>query len=245
MSEHSTTALVTGASAGLGLEFCRQLAECCDVIIAVARRKERLEQLAKELEGRAEVHCVEADLCTVEGKAVTLEALRQKGPVDYLVNNAGFAPFGQFAETPIDVQQQMLSLHCDATLALCRGAVPFMRERGAGVIINVSSLGAMMPGKGMAVYGATKAFLNFFSQALQAELADTGIVVQALCPGFTHTEFHEEMSLQGFDGDRIPESMWMQPEDVVRESLEALTGGEVIVVPGDSNKALAQSLSKA
>ena len=98
MTGHKSTALVTGASAGLGVDFCRQLAERCDVIIAVARRRERLEQLAEELSGRAEVHPVEADLTTVEGVARTMEALRQQGPVDYLVNNAGFGTFGAFPD---------------------------------------------------------------------------------------------------------------------------------------------------
>jgi hypothetical protein len=242
MPEDSLTALVTGASAGLGLEFCRQLAERCDVIIAVARRRERLQKLAQELDGSAEVHGIVADLSTVEGVAATLEALRQKGPVDYLVNNAGFSPFGQFADLPIDVQQEMVSVHCNATLALCRGAVPFMRERGAGVIINVSSLGALMTGKGMAVYGATKAFLNYFSESLQAELAGTGIVVQALCPGFTRTEFHEAMAQHGFERQRIPEELWMESAAVVQASLQAIGTGEVIVVPGEANQALATSL---
>ncbi len=120
-----------------------------------------------------------------------MEAIRQQGPVDYLVNNAGFGTFGHFDQLSIESQRSMVSLHIDASITLCRAAIPFMRELGGGTIINVSSLGTFVPGKGMAVYGATKAFLNYYSQALQAELAGTGIEVQALCPGFTRTEFHD------------------------------------------------------
>lgn len=236
MPEHKTTALITGASAGLGAEYCRQLASRCDVIIGVARRAERLQSLAAELAGSVEFHSLEADLATIEGVTRTMEALRQQGPVDYLVNNAGFSTFGYFENLPIDEQRFMVSLHIDATITLCRAAVPFMRELGAGHIINVSSMGAFLPGKGLAVYGATKAFLNYFSQALQAELAGSGIEVQALCPGYIDTEFHDQMQSQGFDKERIPQQMWMQAEEVVADSLAALGTGQVLVVPGETNR---------
>lgn len=115
-----------------------------------------------------------------------------------------------------------------------------MRERG-GAIINVSSLGAWMPGAGLAVYGATKAFLNYFSVALQAELSDSGIEVQALCPGFTRTGFHDAMSGHGFEPDQIPPRMWMEPAAVVGASLAALGSGSVLVTPGEDNLALARA----
>ena len=235
MSEHKVTALVTGASAGLGAEFCRQLAPLCDVIIAVARRKERLEALASDLAGSVEVHCLEADLGTVAGVATTMEAIRQQGPVDYLVNNAGFSTFGHFDQLSIEGQREMVNLHVDACITLCRAAIPFMRELGGGKIINVSSMGTFIPSKGMAVYGASKAFLNYYSQALQAELAGSGIEVQALCPGFTRTEFHDSMAEDGFDRSRIPDHMWMNADAVVAASLAALGNGKVLVVPGDDN----------
>jgi uncharacterized protein len=241
MTGHKSTALVTGASAGLGVDFCRQLAERCDVIIAVARRRERLEQLAEELSGRAEVHPVEADLTTVEGVARTMEALRQQGPVDYLVNNAGFGTFGAFHDLGIEGQREMVSLHIDASITLCRAAIPFMRERGSGYIINVSSLGAFLPSAGIAVYGASKAFLNFFSLALQAELEGSGIEVQALCPGYTHTDFHLDLERQGFSKGQVPQQMWMEAPDVVAASLAALGSGRVLVVPGEGNLELARA----
>jgi short-subunit dehydrogenase len=241
MTGHKSTALVTGASAGLGVDFCRQLAERCDVIIAVARRRERLEQLAEELSGRAEVHPVGADLTTVEGVARTMEALRQQGPVDYLVNNAGFGTFGAFPDLGIEGQREMVSLHIDASITLCRAAIPFMRERGRGYIINVSSVGAFLPSAGIAVYGASKAFLNFFSLALQAELEGSGIEVQALCPGYTHTDFHLDLERQGFSKGQVPQQMWMEASDVVAASLAALGSGRVLVVPGERNLELARA----
>lgn len=240
MSEHKITALVTGASSELGAEFCRQLAPRCDVIIAVARRGERLAGLAEELAGCVELHVVAADLGSIEGVARAMEAIRQQGPVDYLVNNAEYGTFGLFADLPIDGQRGMVDLHVDATITLCRAAIPFMRERGVGYIINVSSIGAFLPGKGVAVYCATKAFLNYYSQALQAELADTGIAVQALCPGYARTEFHVPPVEAGFDNGRIPDEMWMNVDEVVAASLATLGGEQVLVVPGESNQALAR-----
>jgi len=240
MSGRKVVALVTGASAGLGTEFCRQLAPRCDVIIAVARRSERLAALASELVDVVEMHCVQADLGTIEGVARTMEAIRQQGPVDYLVNNAGFGTFGRFDQLSIESQRSMVSLHIDASITLCRAAIPFMRERGGGTIINVSSLGTFVSGRGMAVYGATKAFLNYYSLALQAELAGTGIEVQALCPGFTRTEFHDPMAAQGFDRERIPQQMWMTAEAVVAASLAALGSTQVLVVPGADNRDFAR-----
>jgi short-subunit dehydrogenase len=241
MSDQKTIALVTGASAGLGAEFCRQLAPRCDVIIAVARRAGRLQSLAQELGGQVEMHLVEADLLTIEGVAHTMEVIRQKGPVNYLVNNAGFSTYGYFPDLPIDDQRDMLKLHNDAVITLCRAAIPFMQELGEGFIINVSSLGAFAPGKGLAVYGASKVFLNYFSQVLQAELLGTGVVVQALCPGYIHTEFHDEMQQAGFDLERIPQEMWMNADEVVAASLVALPAGQVVVVPGEVNQAIARA----
>ena len=134
----------------------------------------------------------------------------------------------------------MVNLHIDASITLCRAVIPFMRERGRGVVINVSSLGSFVPGKGMAVYGATKAFLNYYSLALQAELVGTGIEVQALCPGFTRTEFHDPMAENGFDRTRVPEQMWMAADTVVAASLAALGSEQVLVVPGEDNPGFAR-----
>ena len=241
MSENKTIALVTGASSGMGLEFCRQLAARCDVIIAVARRIEQLRGLAAELADMCQVHPVQADLASVEGVAHAMEMLRQKGPVNILVNNAGFTAYGEFATAPIEQQRGMLELHCDATITLCRAAIPYMQELRGGAIINVSSLGSFMPSPGLAVYSASKAFLNCFSQGLQRELAGTGIQVQVLCPGMVRTEIFEPMEKQGFDAATYPQEMWMESTDVVAASLAALGSQQLFVIPGEGNLDLARS----
>jgi short-subunit dehydrogenase len=230
-----TAALVTGASSGIGAEFCRQLAGRCDVIIATGRRADQLEALVQELAGQVTVHPLVADLATREGRSRVIEALRQQGPVDYLVNNAGFSTLGPFAELDIDSQQAMVDVHVTATLALTRAAVPFMRERGGGAIINVSSLASFGPIPMAAVYGASKGFLNLLSESLQKELAADGIRVQSLCPGYTRSEFHDRESMAGFDRNLVAEEEWMEASAVVAASLDALEGGPVVVVPGASN----------
>jgi short-subunit dehydrogenase len=245
MTNHKTTALVTGASAGLGAEFCRQLAGRCEVIIAVARRGQQLQALATELADRAEVHVVEADLASIEGVARTVEALRQRGPVDYLVNNAGFSTFGSFVQEPVERQHRMVRLHIDAAVALCRAALPFMRELGGGTIINVSSIGAFMPFPNVSVYGATKSFLNHFSEALQQDVVADGIRVQALCPGYTRTEIHYTDSMTDFDPARVPAAMWMEAPEVVSLSLAALATGPVVLVPGEGNRAAVRASLQA
>ena len=199
-----------------------------------------MKALAEELQGKAEVHVVEADLTTVEGVARAMEAIRQKGPLDYLINNAGFSTLGNFEGEQIDSQHAMVNLHINATLSLCRAAIPFMREIGGGNIVNVSSIGAFMLSPGVAVYSATKAFLNSFSISLQAELAGSGISVQALCPGYTRTEIHDIPSMSSFDKSAVPEEYWMAAEEVVGQSLEALGNGQVVMVTGEGNLAIAR-----
>lgn len=238
MSKQRSIALVTGASAGLGAEFCRQLAGSCDAIIAVGRRRERLEQLRDELAGRAEVLPLVADLATEEGMTRGVEALRQQGPVDVLVNNAGFGVNGDFDTVSLERQQAMVDLHISATLRLSAAAIPFMRERGGGRIVNVSSVGAFLPAGGVAVYCASKAFLNVYSTALQQELESSGIRVQALCPGYVRTEFQSRPDIRDFDPDRIPDDRWLAPAAVVRDSLAALADGPVVFVPGEVYRGL-------
>ncbi|TXS92109.1 SDR family NAD(P)-dependent oxidoreductase [Parahaliea maris] len=233
-----TCALVTGASSGIGEEYCRELASRCDRIIAVARRGDRLEQLAQALQGQCEVVPVVADLGTVEGVARTIEALRQQGPVSYLVNNAGFSTLGPFARSDIEDELAMIRVHVDASVQLCRAALPFMLEAGQGFVINVASIGGLLPMRNTAVYGACKAFLNSFSASLQEEVAGKGILVQCLCPGFTHTEIHHTEHFAGFDKTRFPEEMWMTVEEVVAISLQALDTPDlpqVPLVPGEMN----------
>lgn len=236
----NTIGLVTGASSGLGAEFCRQLSERCRKLILVGRRQPELQAVAAELEAAGvETRLLIEDLTTRIGLTRVVETIRQQGPVTMLVNNAGFGTLGAFADQRLDSQQAMVDLHISATLALTRAVIPFMRDAGGGRIINVSSLGAFFPRRDIAVYAASKAFLNTFSEALAQEVTDDGIRIQCLCPGYTHTDFHDREDFAGFDKASVPASMWMSAAEVVAESLAMLEGeGRVVFVAGEHNRAL-------
>lgn len=232
--------LITGASSGLGAEFCRQLAGRCRKMILVGRRREQLQAVAAELDANGvETVVVCADLATPLGLTEVVEKIRQQGPVQLLVNNAGFGTLGPFVDTDFDSQQAMVDLHISATLRLCRAVIPYMKEAGGGSIINVSSLASFFPSPHIAVYAASKLFLNSFSESLQKEVSADKIRVQCLCPGYTHTDFHDRDNFEGFKKSAVPAAMWMSADAVVRESLSMLDGeGDVVFVAGEQNRAL-------
>jgi short-subunit dehydrogenase len=237
----SRTALITGASSGIGAAFARQLAPIGYNLILVARREERLTAFAAELQRRypigTEVLVADlanaADIERIERRIAELESL------DLLINNAGFGAPGQFVEADLTTQLNMIHVHVVASVRLTRAALPGMIARDHGAIINLSSIASLVPIPGSATYSASKAYLNVFSEALQAELIGTGVKIQALCPGFTHTGFHDTPEHKGFHRSRIPEAMWMSAEDVVTESLSALDRRQVIFVPGLKNRLVA------
>jgi short-subunit dehydrogenase len=233
-------AVITGASAGIGEAFARQLAAAGFNLTLVARREERLKALAGELSAvygiRAEVW--PADLANEADVAALARYLATTNDLMLLVNNAGFGTRGEFVDVPLERTLDMIRVHVVATVVLSRAALSGMVGRGAGAIINVSSIAAYFPSAGGANYGATKAYLNAFSEALAAEVRDAGVAVQALCPGFTTTEFHEVGDYQGFERQSIPNVVWMPAGDVVAESLAALGSGRVIVVPGVKYRAI-------
>lgn len=235
------TALITGASSGAGAEFARQLAAAGYNLILVARREDKLAELAGQLSSqhavRAEV--VPADLTRTEDIARLETLIAGRDDLVLLVNNAGFGTRGHFAEVDIGPQVDMITVHVIASVRLARAALPGMIRRGAGAIINVSSIAAFFSSPGGATYGATKAYLNTFSEALQGELQGTGVVVQALCPGFFYSGFHDTPEYDGFDRAQVPASLWMTAEAIVTESLGSLSSGKVIVVPGRQYKLLA------
>lgn len=234
-------ALVTGASSGIGAEFARQLAGQGYDLILVARREERLAALAATLARtcgvRAEVQVADltrpAELAQVEQRINRLKSLA------ILVNNAGFGTTGSFAEIDLDPQLDMVHLHILATMRLCHAVLPRMIARGRGHVINVSSMAGLVPLPENATYCATKAFLNSFSEALQIELTGTGVQVQALCPGFTHTEFHSSPEFERRDHQPIPGILWLSAPQVVASSLDALKRNQVIHIPGIKYKFLA------
>ena len=232
----SPVTLITGASAGLGVDFARQYAAKGHRLVLVARRKDRLDALAAEL-GNARV--VAMDL-SEDGAADRLMAdVAAAGEqVDILVNNAGFGLVGRFGALDGRQQRQMIDLNCGVLTELAHAVLPGMLERGSGGILNVASTAAFQPGPGMAVYFATKAYVLSFTEALHEELRDKGIKVSALCPGPTSTEFGK---VAGFGGNKAVDSMAAQPGPVVEAGIAGLERNKAIVVPGFANKVTAQS----
>lgn len=243
MTKATRTALVTGASSGLGVEFALQLADQCDQMLLTGRQQTALEELAETLRQQGlQCRVIVADLTTTVGIAQLVETIRQQGPLDYLVNNAGFSTIGPYIDQHPATQQAMVTLHINATMQLSLAALGGMVERGSGKIINVSSLAAFAPFGSIAVYSGTKAFLNNFSEALQQEVEAQGIKIQCLCPGYTRTGFQMTEHFADFDPASIADEYWMEARDVVTESLAALhrSTSPVIFVAGEINRGLAQ-----
>ena len=229
-------ALVTGASAGLGVDFARQLAKRGHRLVLVARRKERLDELAKEL-GNA--RAVAIDLSKANAAAKLMADIEAHGEtVDLLVNNAGFGLIGQFARLDAKRERQMVDLNAGTLMDLCRAVAPAMIDRQSGAIINVASTAAFQPGPKMAVYFATKAFVLHLSEALHEELKPHGIKVSCLCPGPTRTEFGD---VAGFGGNGLFDRVAMNSAEVVEAGLRGLDKNHAVVVPGIQNKVTAAS----
>jgi short-subunit dehydrogenase len=224
------TALITGASAGMGAEFARQLAAAGTNLILVARRKDRLDALAAELSARhgVTVEILQADLASPDGTESVRGRVAAAETLDLLINNAGFGGAGIFSKSEIAYDLGMVHVQIDAAVSLSRAALDGMLARGRGAIINVASLAAFSAVSGP-MYGGCKAFLVKFSEGLHYELKDKGIRIQALCPGMTHTEFHDVIKM---DKSAVPAFMWMSAEDVVRISLRTLRRGKVVCIPG-------------
>jgi short-subunit dehydrogenase len=224
------TALITGASSGIGAEFARQLAAKGTNLNLVARREEKLVALAEELQKKytISIDIIPADLSKTEDVIRVETAIAGIPELDLLVNNAGFGTVSRFHEGDPRSHFDMLQVHVTASVRLTRSVLPGMVARKRGWIINVASVAAFFP-YGSVMYPSTKAFLVSFSQALQTELQGTGIRVQALCPGFTYTEFHDVINM---DRKIVPKFMWISADRVVSTSLKALPRGRVIVVPG-------------
>jgi short-subunit dehydrogenase len=221
-------AVVTGASSGIGEVFARRLSGRGYGLLLVARRRERLEELAAEL-GHAEP--LAADLTCETGLEEVAERIAAQPNLEFLVNNAGFGTLGLFHQTELAGQDRMHRLHVLATMRLAHAALPGMVERKRGSMINVSSVSAFFHNPSSVSYCATKAWINSFTEGLHIELKSIGspVRVQALCPGFTYSEFHDVL---GVNRKRIPASFWMRAEDVVDESLRALHHNRLIVIPG-------------
>ncbi len=230
------SALVTGASSGIGAAFADRLARDGYDLILVARRQERLEALADTLQASCPVKVVVlvADLSKPEDMRRVEKRISAEPGLEMLVNNAGFGGYRAFADLDPDLAEALINLQVLAVARLTRAALPGMIARGKGSIINVSSRLAFSGSLGSsqlprrATYAATKAFINVFCQLVQSELEGTGVQIQALCPGLVRTEFHEQM---GLDPNRYPAASVMTAEELVSASLEGLKLGEVVCVP--------------
>ncbi len=234
------TAVVTGASSGIGMAYARQLAARGYDLLLVARREERLRALAEELQRdwRIRAEPLVADLARDADVDRLIARLGELDRVAVLVNNAGFGTSGSFASTEPARTLAMIDVHVVASTRLCQAVLPGMIARRRGAIVNVASVAAFVAAPGNVTYSATKAYLVTLSEGLHLELQGSGVRVQALCPGFTRTEFHDTPEFAGHDLSRIPAALWMSADDVVAASLRALRRDEAICVPGRANQVI-------
>ncbi|MFN0105882.1 MAG: SDR family NAD(P)-dependent oxidoreductase, partial [Bryobacteraceae bacterium] len=212
---------MTGASAGIGAEFARQLKARGYSLLLIARREDRLRALADDV--------LVADLANEAECVRCAEEIARREP-SLLVNNAGFGTSGMFHQAEFEKQIEMHQLHVMAVTRLTRAVLPAMVRANAGAIINVASVAGFSRSAGNVSYCATKAWMVAFTEGLNLEMRAVApsVVVQALCPGFTYSEFHDVMAM---DRSRIAKSLWLPAERVVRESLDALASGRMTVVP--------------
>ena len=234
-------AVITGASSGIGKAFAERLASDGYDVVLVARRRERLESLATVLSDTwgVLVDVLPADLTNPSDLKLVEQRVRDDSSLELLVNNAGFGKIGAYGDLDLDVEDEEIRLNILALVRLTHAAIPGMVARHRGAIINVSSIVAFLPVPFLATYSATKAYVNTFTEAIHEELKGTGVKIQALCPGRTHTEFHERA---GINTTNHP-SKGMEPELVVDASLRALQRNKVICVPGISNRVNAGIMS--
>jgi short-subunit dehydrogenase len=237
-------ALVTGASAGIGAEFCRQLAAQGYSLVMVARRKDRLDALATEIrrERRVDTRVCPLDLATAGASAELAQSLRSENiTVEFLVNNAGYGVPGYFNipdwHSHAEFIQVMITAVCELTWQL----LPAMQARKSGFIINVASLAGLVPGSAAhTLYGASKSFLIRFSESLAMENSSTGVRVSALCPGFTYSEFHDVSGTRELVS-KMPAWMWMDAAEVVSFGIDSVTAKHrVVAVPGRVNRLIAR-----
>jgi hypothetical protein len=232
-----STCLVTGASSGIGVEIARALARRGHGVTLIARRRERLEELARELHDR---HAVRAevlahDLAQEAGRQDLADAVAALGlTVEVLCNNAGFGSAAPFIKLERERELQMMRLNCEAVVDLCARYAPEMVQRGRGAILNVASTASFQPLPGQSTYAATKALVLSFSEALHQELAPAGVTVTALCPGPVRTEFVEVAGLEGID-DATPSFLWDAADHVAEAGVAGLEHGRRVVIPGAVN----------
>ena len=226
-------ALVTGATSGIGESFTRLLASHKYNIVLVARDLPRLQERAQGLEEKfgAKTLVIQADLATDEG-CLKVENYILENQIDVLINNAGFGTSKAFTMSTLEIEQQLLDVLVRTPMRLMHVALPLMKQRNKGVIINVSSVAGYIAG---GTYSASKSYLTVLSESLHTELAPTGVKISALCPGFTRTEFHQrgKMSMKG-----LPNFLWLNSDRLVEQSWSDALKGKAVSVPGWQYKLL-------
>ncbi|WP_426699661.1 SDR family NAD(P)-dependent oxidoreductase [Rhodanobacter sp. Col0626] len=237
--------LITGASSGIGAAFARQLAALGHDLVLTARRTDRLQALATELQHQhgAQITVLPHDLADPATPAALCATLEQRGlQIDWLVNNAGYGVPGTFDANDWTTHTDFLQVLLTAPTELIWRLLPGMRERGHGRIINIASLAGHVPGPaGHTLYAATKAYLIKFSQSLALENRVLGVHVSALCPGFTWSEFHDVTRTRD-KMDKLPGFMWLGAEDVVRQGIDAVERGDAVYIPGRVNRIIKSAM---
>lgn len=232
---HGKTALVTGASSGIGKAFAELLAEHGYALVLTARRRDRLDELAAALRQRHGIttHTIVADLAEPDASSQIVTELQRRGlAIDVLVNNAGYGVPGSYVNVAWPEHARFMQVMVTAVLELTYRLLPAMLERGWGRIINVASVAGMVPAPaGHTLYGASKAFLIRFSEALSAEGAPKGVHVTAVCPGFTYSEFHDVLGTRD-KMNQMPAILWLDAASVAREGYDAVMRGHSVVVNG-------------
>ena len=236
----SKSALVTGASSGIGEAYARLLASLGYDLIIAARREDRLLAIAKQLEDqhRVSVTILPGDLCSENDLSAIEETVMATPNLSVLINNAGFGTLGLFVDMDISKSLDMIALHVTAPTRLVKAALPGMLARRQGIIVNVASMAPFLPVAGNVIYNGTKSYLIAFSECLRLEVESAGIRVQALCPGFTRTGFHSVDEFKNADFSTIPSFLWMPAEKVAAQSWQALRHKKVVFIPGFINRTI-------
>lgn len=239
------TALVTGASSGIGAEFARQLAEYGFDLVLVARRKNKLNTLSKKLSRnysiQAEVSV--ADLSKPKDMDRVVSKILELDDLDVLINNAGFGIQKPFLERDYKQNADMINVHYTSPVMFCHATLKGMIERGRGLIINNASFSALF--RTLEMYSSSKAAITTFSELLKPLVRGKDIHIQALCPGFTYSEFHDTDDMRGVNRESFSKMHWMEAEEVVTLSLKAVKSRQVIFIPGEENRALIKSIRKS
>jgi short-subunit dehydrogenase len=239
-------ALITGASSGIGAEFARQLVSQNFDLILVARREEKLNELSRELEQNYHINTeiLLADLSVITECEKVVSRIKELDNLDVLINNAGFGINNTFFQIPHQLHVDMINVHFTCPVLLSHAAIPGMQKRKRGVIIFTASTAAINKSVMSVMYTNTKTAVTVFAELLRNNVKEREIYIQALCPGFTYTEFHDTESMKGFQRDWFPKESWMEAKEVVSLSLKAIKNRETIFIPGEMNRNFSKDLRK-